>query len=127
MIWELKVCPICDSALKVVNGSEEENLYLMKCPTMMEMPESHTRLLKGLYAHENVSSHFELEFQAQKAFHQVVRVYPYCVKSYIDVANIYLYNFKMYAEFVTETPPIDFPWKDKEKIIKKLSTYTLFS
>jgi len=130
MIWDKKICPICDSPLKVVNGFDEEDLYLMMCPTSIakDIPVAHST---NLASHQMTYSHFELEFQNHQPSYQTVRVYPYCVKSYVDVSNIYMYRMiselKMYAEFVVETPFIDLPWKDKEKIIAKLSTYTLFS
>lgn len=127
MIWQHQDCPICACELKVVQGDPNDPLYLMRCPTKLEIPLTHFTLLQGGLILNELASHFELEFQNRKPVYQVVRIYPYSVRSYNDVSNIYMYDHKMNSRFVAETPFIDLPWNDKEKIIKKLSTYTLFS
>lgn len=100
----------------------------MKCLNTMKIPEKHLIFLKNkAFAGENNMPHFEVEYQNHKPSYQVVRVYPYCLKSYPDCTNIYLYDWDVYAKFVVEVPYFDIPWKDPEKLIKKLSTYTLLS
>lgn len=127
MIWDNRDCPLCGREMEVVQGDPKDPLYLLRCPTAMDLPAGHLMLLRASYALDTISSHFELEFQNHKPVYQTLRIYPYAVKSYSDVSNIYMYDGKMNLRFIIETPHLDLPWKDTDKIIKKLSTYTLFS
>lgn len=127
MIWDSKICPLCDREMEVVLGDIKDIIYLLRCPTPMDLPSKHLMLLRDSYALDAILSHFEIEFQNHKSVYQVLRMYPYVVKSYTDVSNIYMYDGKMNSRFVIETPYLDLPWKDTDKIIKKLSMYTLFS
>lgn len=128
MIWQYKDCPLCGSEMKVVQGDPNEPLYLMRCPTQLELPQkTYFTLSEGGLILNEIMTHFELEFQNHKPIYQVVRIYPFAIKSYDDVSNIYRYDARMNSRFIAETPYINLPWNDKEKIIKKLSTYTVFS
>ena len=127
MIWQYKDCPMCGCELEVVQGDPNDPLYLMRCPTKQDIPDLHFTLAQGGLILNELMSHFDLEFQNHKPIYQVVRIYPYSIKSYDDVSNIYRYDFKLNSSFIAETPYLDLPWDDKEKIIQKLSLYTLFS
>ncbi len=127
MIWQYKDCPMCGCDLKIIQGDPNDPLYLMRCPTKQDLPQMYFTLSQGGLILNELMSHFEIEVQNHKPVYQVVRVYPYSVKSYNDVSNIYMYDFKLNSRFVAETPYLDLPWNNKEKIIQKLSLYTLFS
>lgn len=126
MMWNKKDCPLCGKEMRVKQGDPQEPLYLLQCPTRIKIPDNIARMIAPIKM-ANLAPHFELEFQDQKPFYQVVRVYPFEVSSYSFASNIRKIDKKGNVHWIAETGYIDLPWNDQEKIIKKLETYIVFS
>lgn len=133
-MWNYRDCPLCGKELEVKDGDPHDPIYLLRCSTPLSVPSEITDsvdpafpLVSSSYHRDQLSSHFEVEYQNHKPFHQKARIYPFIIESYEDVTNIYKYDDDLLHHFIVETPYLELPWDNQEKIIKKLLTYTIFS
>lgn len=119
-------CPICDSPLIEYGVSEVfGTCYAWNKTTYSKCKRSELIIREGCY---QLESHFKVEARDGVSYHETFVFYPFIVASYSDVSNIYIYGkSKDHKHFVAETPYLDLPWKNKEKVINKLKLYTVFS
>ena len=127
MIWQHKDCPICGLELQAQHSDPSDPIYLLRCPTTLDIPIRQAMKIDSMYAWDSVASHFEVEYQNHKPTYMVVRLFPFALNAYDDVCNIYKYDEDVNQRFIVETKPFEIPWKDKERLFKKLNTYTTFS
>ncbi len=130
MIWDKQDCPLCGKILRTVHSDYKDPIHTLSCVTGVDVPydlDYKYSNIKSSYHKDQLESHFEVEYQNYKPVYQMVKIYPFIIKGYDNCFNIYKYDNDLFQHFITEVPPFKISWHDKQSLIKKLSTYTLFS
>lgn len=126
MIWDKYDCPLCGKLLRYEHSDKSEPIHTISCATSV-VSRARLKDIKSAWHRDELSSHFAVEYQNYKPVYQVIKVVPYIIKGYDNCFNIYKYDQQLISHFVVEVPTFDIPWNNQEALIKKLSTYSLFS
>lgn len=128
MIWQYQDCMLCGQPMELSDNSDADDpIKLFRCPTMVKVPDNLYFSVKTKYLIDALSTHFEVEHQDHKPYHQVIRIFPFVLSAYDNCVNIAKYDNNLHLKFVAEVDALDLPWKETDKVLKKLATYTLFS
>lgn len=127
MIWQHKDCPMCGLELQLTHSEDGDPIQTFRCPRKVELPLKEALKIHASYQHDSVASHFEVEYPNHKPWYMILRNWPFALNAYAGVFNIYKYDDRMNQRFISEIPSFDIPWKDMDKLIKKLRMYVTFS
>lgn len=125
-MWKERTCPICGKEMQIEYGADYEPVYMLRCPTQLELPTGMVRPKFGIKG-DFVKSHFESQYEHDEPEYECYKLYPFIIQSYNNASNIYVLDQRLNRHFVAETPYLELPWNDLDKVIKKLKTYTVFS
>jgi hypothetical protein len=119
IMWVENYCPVCRGKL------EEAILYyelgvskiLTRCPKI-------NRPIKGI----NIRYHFEsFKIDNNAPYFETFVLHPYIIESYINTSNIAKYDEQYLLHHLIETPYLNLPWYDPEKVLNKIKTIILFN
>ena len=126
MIWSGRTCRICHLKMEIEYGADYEPIYMLRCLTPPALPEHMARPKFGIKGN-TFKSHFEVQWENNEPVYECAKVYPFMIQSYKDVSNLYVFDARLNSRFIAETPYLELPWDDMDRLVTKLKTYTVFS
>lgn len=128
MIWQYEHCMLCGKDMQLSKNSEiGDSIKLYRCPNKVIIPDNIYSSIKNPYIIDDMDTHFEVEYQNYKPFYQEIKIFPFVLAYYMDSVYICKYNNNLHITLVAKVATLDLPWKNIDKVIKKLNTYVLFS